>query len=50
MTESQPIYNSLKSGTRQGCPFSQLLFNTVLEVLTIAIMKKIKDIQMEGKI
>ena len=37
----------LKSGTRQGCPLS-LLFNTVLQVLAIAIReeKEIKGIQI----
>ena len=38
----------LKSGTRQGCPFSPLLFNIVLEVLATAIRaeKEIKGIQV----
>ena len=38
----------LKSGTRQGCPFSPLLFNIVLEVLATAIRaeKDIKGIQI----
>ena len=38
----------LRSGTRQGCPPSPLLFNIVLEVLAIAIReeKEIKGIQI----
>uniref|UniRef100_A0A5F4WEU9 RNA-directed DNA polymerase n=1 Tax=Callithrix jacchus TaxID=9483 RepID=A0A5F4WEU9_CALJA len=39
---------SLKSGTRQGCPLSPLLFNIVLQVLARAIRqeKEIKGIQI----
>ena len=38
----------LRSGTRQGCPLSPLLFNIDLEVLAMAIReeKEIKGIQI----
>ena len=38
----------LRSGTRQGCPFSPLLFNTAVEVVATAIRqeKEIKGIQI----
>ena len=31
---------SLRSGTREGCPFSPLLFNIVLKVLAAAIRQE----------
>ena len=39
----------LRSGTRQGCPLSSLLFNRVLELLatTVREEKEIKGIQSE---
>ena len=42
----------LRSGTRQGCPLSQLLFNIVLKVLATAIRdeKEIKGIQIRKEV
>ena len=40
--------NSVKSGTRQGCPVSAYLFSTVLDVLVRGIrqLKRIREIQV----
>ena len=44
MVKNKPF--PLRSGTRQGCPLSQLLFNIAWEVLATAIREK-KEIKVK---